>query len=365
MIRFFATLSLALLAAGAQAANLDLGNVAPGAGNVRLSIGGTDGAVGLGYLEFERVQREPGPLQVTALGADDRVLAQASFAFAPTAGVDPMLVLSGNGSGETPFALRLYDGGTATGGTPAKADVSVSVALHHLAPFAGATTATDFEAVATCPNSDANGGSGSFGSRVTRYGEGFTQAGFSSDGSMTCQLKTAHPAFGSFDLQVPVAGGTLRFLLVGDGAHEPSRVLVMANGTVNLVSGESTPAVGAVLRSTAFWFDLARPAQGVSLYELPASNDVFGTWFTHDEAGQPVWYLLNGVATGVPGQRDLIVQAPTRAGGSGQARMATSGTARLFYIDCNQAELRVRLGREYYTLRLQRSREVVGCDALD
>jgi hypothetical protein len=347
----------------AQAATLDIGNVAPGAGEVRLSFAGGSSSAGLSYLEFARTEHPLGPLVVTALGAGDRVVAHGVFEFESHADVAAMLVLIGNGTAEAPYALRLYDG-LDDGRADTKAVQEASISLHHLAPFTGATTAADFEAVLPCAHTHiGSAGSGSSGSRVGRYEQSATSV-FHGNANMTCNLKTAHPSFGSFDIPVVVSNGTLRFLLVGDGLYEPKRVLVLENGVVKLVAAETAPAVAAVIRSTAFWYDLARPAQGVSLYELKGSDDVFGTWFTHDDAGQPVWYLFNGVATGVPGQRDLIVQAPTRDG-AGFASLGTTGTARLFYIDCNQAELRVQLGRDYFTLRLRRSREVIGCDALD
>jgi hypothetical protein len=354
-------LGLALLLAGvAQAATLDLGNVAPGSGGVRLAFADGTSSSSLSYLQFVRVDRPRGRVDVVAIGAADRVLAEAAFEFEPGPDVDAMLVLIGNGSPETPYELRLYDG-VGSSSADNKATIRATVGLHHLAPFAGATTVDDFEAVAPCEQ--AGNISASSASRVSRYGQNSTQSHVG-EGGFTCSLKTAHPGFGSFDLPTSLVDGTLRFLLVGDGQYEPQRVLILQNGAVQRVASETAPAVGAVMRSPAFWFDLARPAQGVSLYELKDSDDVFGTWFTHDAAGKPIWYLFDGVATGVPGQRELMVYSPARNGRT--ARLGAVGTARLFYVDCNQAELRVLLGDGgYFTLRLRRSREVIGCDALD
>ena len=362
MTRVLATLSL-LFAGVANAATLDIGNVAPGAGEVRLVFAGSGGNAALDYLEFQRTEHALGPLEVTAIGAGDRVLAQGNFVLESRAQVDALLVLTGNGTTEMPYALRLYDGVNDADTSSAKVE-SVAYALHHLAPFAGATTATAFEAVLTCAHLHADGnGGGSEGVRVTNYGHVFSGI-FTSDGdTLSCRLKTAYPAFGSFDLETEASDGTLRVLLVGDGLSEPARVLILQNGVVQRVAEESAPAVGAVLRSQDFWFDLARPAQGVGLYEMPGSDDTFGTWFTHDEGGQPVWYFFDGHATDVPGQRDLVVYRPSK-GAQGTA-LGVAGSARLFYLDCNQAELRVLLGsRDYFTLRLQRSREVSACDKL-
>lgn len=345
-----------------QAAALDVGNVAPGSGEIRLAFAdeSTSGPV-LDYLEFERIERPPGPFEVVAFDPDNHVLAQATFEFEPTQEVPSMLVLIGNGSAETPYGLRLHDGShdaDMADETPARS----AVALHHFAPFSGATAQEEFEAVASCNYLDADD-SVSASARVLGYDQDAIRL-LHGDGAYDCNLKTANPAFGSFDIEVPLVDGTLRFLLVGDGSHAPQRVLVLENGVVSQVVAESAPAVVAFTHSTAFWYDLTRPAQGVSLYELPGSDDVFGTWFTHDETGRPIWYLFNGVATGIPGQRDLVVQRPSRNGAV--TRLGTAGSARLFYVDCNQAELRVFIGdRDYFTLRLRRSREVVSCEALD
>ena len=354
---------LVLLVAGAaQAATLDLGNVAPGSGPVQLAFAGQTPSPALGYLQFVRVDRPLGPIQVTAIGAGDRVLAEATFEFQAAADVTAMLVLAGNGTPETPYRLRLYDG-VLDAQQPGKA-TRAAIALHHLAPYAGAVGQTGFEAVVQCEgmNTSGNGGS-SFGLRVLRYDESATTV-FRGNATVICEVKTAHASFGSFDLPVTLVDGTARFLLVGDGLYEPQRILILQDGNVVRVAEESAPAIGAVTRSEDFWFDLARPAQGVSLYELPNSDDTFGTWFTHDDDGEPTWYLFNGTATDVPGQRELVVHHPSRT--AGVAALSVAGSARLFYLDCNHAELRVLLGeRDYFTLRLQRSREVRVCDALD
>jgi len=348
---------LALVFGGAQAATLDLGNVAPGAGQVRWLVDGQPAAGSLGYLAFARLERAPGTLHVVALASDERVLAEADVDLQPQGGEDALLLLTGNGSDEAPFALRFNDDAPA----PEAKTVRAHVAAHHAAPFAGATGTEGFEARGACRSNGVTLGDVAVG----RYGDSESMALDVDPAGADCDFKTADPRFGSFDLQVaPLLAGTLRFLLVGDGVLEPPRVLVLQNGSVQQVAAESMPVVGTVLRSEDFWFDLARPAQGVSLYEIAGSDDVFGTWFTHDDSGKPVWYLLEGVASaGMPQQRELIVQQPQRS--EARTALQSHGTARLFYVDCNTAELRILMGeRDYYTLRLKRSREVMACDAL-
>jgi hypothetical protein len=288
------------------------------------------------------------------------------------------VVLAGNGSEEAPWRIRLFDGtrdGETVPSVPAVApmpsvlskaappkSIGSAVTIHHFAPFEGSVDGDDFEAVAAC-RSQNSVGTLATPIRVTRYGESVVTV-HTHDGDYACSFKSADRRFGAFDFSLPLGPGTLRFLMVGDGTTEPTRVVVLQDGEKVRVASETAPAIGAVTRSEDFWFDLARPAQGLGLYELPGSEDVFGTWFTHDDDGEPAWYLLDGVATDIPGQREFAVYRLTREGAA--RSMAAAGSARLFYLDCNQAELRILLGdTDYVTLRIRRSREVAGCEALD
>lgn len=364
--------ALLLLSATASSATLDLGNVAPGSGDIRLVFAAQESPV-LPYLGFARIQHDAGPLEVTAIGSGGRVMAEATFELQNTPDVQAMVVLVGNGTEAAPWKIRLFDGtrdsetvpsipSSVAKSTAGKVAIGSAVTIHHYAPFDGATDGSDFEAVAACRAQDSVGTLAT-PIRASRYGDSVVTV-YTHEGDYTCSFKSADRRFGAFDFSMPLGTGTLRFLLVGDGASEPTRVLVLQDGVVVRVASETAPAIGAVTRSEDFWYDLARPAQGVGLYELPGSDDVFGTWFTHDDDGEPVWYLLDGTATDIPGQRELAVYRPSR---NGAARaLAAAGSARLFYLDCNQAELRILMGdTDYVTLRIRRSREVASCDALD
>ena len=368
---------LLLASAAASSATVDVGNVAPGSGEVRLMFAG-QASPALPYLGFARIEHPTGPIQITAVGSGGRVMADAIFELQDTPDVQAMVVLAGNGSEQAPWRIRLFDGtrdgetvpslpasisrSTAKSAAVAKATGS-AVTIHHFAPFEGAMDGGEFEAAAAC-RSQNSVGTLATPIRVSRYGDSVVTV-YQHDGDYACTFKSADHRFGAFDFSMALGSGTLRFLMVGDGASEPTRVVVVQDGRVVRVASETTPAIGAVTRSEDFWFDLARPAQGVGMYELPGSGDVFGTWFTHDDDGEPVWYLLDGAATDIPGQREFTVYRLSSDGGSARS-MAASGSARMFYLDCNQAELRILLGdTDYVTLRIRRSREVAGCDALD
>ncbi len=363
LIRYvFAAAALAL-AMGAQGAELQVGNVAPASGRIQLLAEGAPLGPTLGYLEFSRVERALGSIRVQAVDSGARVLAEATVDMQSASLIQPMLVLTGNGTIE-PYELHLYDGVRDSEGTPAKAIDAATIALHHLAPYAGAADPVATDANLICVDRSANGDEGSTGTKVLTYLDVATLPYTSRRDTHVCSFKLADPTFGSFDLSVPVVEGTMRFMMVGDGESEPFRVLILQNGEVLRVAEQSAPAVGAVTRSDDFWYDLARPAQGVGLYEIPGGEDIFGTWFTHDPAGKPIWYFFDGVATDLPGQRELVLYRPSR-GEQGNV-MTAVGSARLFYLDCNQAELRIMLGeQDFFTLRIRRSRDVASCDALE
>jgi hypothetical protein len=364
--------ALLLASAAASSATIDVGNVAPGSGEVRMLFADQETGA-LPYLDFQRIQHDAGPIEVTAVGEGGRVMAEARFELQNTPDVQAMVVLVGNGTEAAPWKIRLFDGTRDSETVPsipsseaksksAKAAIGSAVTIHHFAPFDGATDGSEFEAVAACRAQDSVGTLAT-PIRVSQYGESVVTV-YTHEGDFTCTFKSADRRFGAFDFSMPLGSGTLRFLLVGDGASEPTRVMVLQDGAVVRLASETTPAIGAVTRSEDFWYDLARPAQGLGLYELPGSENVFGTWFTHDEDGEPVWYLLDGVATDIPGQREFTVYRFTRSGAARSA--AAAGSARLFYLDCNQAELRILLGdTDYVTLRIRRSREVASCEALD
>jgi hypothetical protein len=368
LLRGLALVAL-LFAGGAQAAGFYVGNLAPGAGNVLFRIDGQMRSDALGYLDFAATElsgstTEPGSITFSVVSADSgTVLASEVLVFAPDPLVEPMLVFAGNGS-DQPYRLHLFQHRGSETVAP-KALENAVVAFHSLAPYAASRT-DESQVVLECSGASAGVSSSSSAFDFTAAGYGRSNV-FSisdrSDGSL-CNLQLTGATIGSFEVEAaPQSARTLRFFLTGDGTKESFRVLAVIGADLVAVAGDATPAPGAVLVSGAFWYDEARPAQGITLYEIPDSNDVFGTWFTHDEAGKPIWFYFNGLVGDLPGQRDLLVNRPGRSAGAPQTR---AGSARMNYLDCNHAELRVLLDpSDYRTLRIRRSREVQACDALD
>ena len=362
-------LATLLLVGSAHAGTVYFGNLAPGAGNVVLRVDGQSRSSALGYLDFAASEvagsaASPASVTVSAVSAETgAVLATDLLVVAPDALVEPMLVFAGNGA-DQPYRLHLYQNRGSESVAP-KALENAVVGFHSVAPYAASST-DESDAVLKCSGT-ANGistASSTIDFATAGYGRSNVFAFGSPANDTICQLLLDGPTVGSFDLQAaPQSGRTLRFFLTGDGSIEPFRVLAVIGADIVAVAGDDTPAPGAVLAANAFWYDEARPAQGITIYEIPDSPDVFGTWFTHDVDGKPIWFTFNGVVGDLRGQRDLLVNRPGRGTDAPPTR---AGSARMYYLDCNHAELRVVLDpSDLRTLRIRRSREVQACDALD
>jgi hypothetical protein len=356
----------ALLASGtAPGIELQVGNVAPGSDTVQLYVGGRELGPRLAYGEFATVSQAGGEFAVSAVRRqDDRVLATVELELAPRDAVEPILLLTGNDAAQ-PYDLRLYQRAGMEGDERnAKALSNASVALHHLAPYAVPESNPWLEFEQACAGSSAAGGSSNGSGGTIRFGHARTLAFNSVHDEWRCVLRIADPVFGAFEVPRPLTSErTTRFLLVGDGERAPFEVLVVERGTVIHRAGANPPAPGAVVHARDLWYDLSRPAQAVSLYEIAGGQDTLGFWFTQGTDGLPEWFYFDGTATGLPGQRDLVVYRGT----PGTAEPLTPvGSARLFYLDCNNAEIRILSGeRRFDTLRLRRSRAVSTCELLD
>lgn len=368
----------ALVAAGASlfpawalGAGLQVGHVAPGAGRVAIYADDVALSSNLEYLDFQSVELEKGSHTLQARDAETgEVLAEYLFAFSPQAKVLPLLVLAGNGQ-DVPLEFLDYQTlGDGSSPPPAKALENGIYGAHVLAPYPGALDDRTLDPQVVCASRSPSGGGEEYGFNVggmlLGFGASQTVEIDSRHDSTVCTLSVSHPVFGAFRVEgTMLSQQTLRMLLVGDGINAPFQVAVTRQGELVEVVDPLKPNIGGVIRSPSFWYDRSRPAQGITLYEIPGSTNVFGTWFTHTEEGRPVWYFLDGTANGLPGQREVVVLKPQR---DAAAAMGVIGTARLFYLDCNQAELRVVLGsdfREFRTLRLRRSREISACEVFD
>jgi hypothetical protein len=254
----------------------------------------------------------------------------------------------------------------------------LAVASQHLAPVPGGSSEaptgpipSDIDSYASldCETVRSNGTRSAFevGLQATpdEFGASFTGLVDATLATTSCRFRVADPVFGSFEITETLAAGTTtRFLMVGDGINEPTRVLVLGQSGAAFANPQLSPQPFAVARSVDLWYDVSRPAQGITLYELPGSDDVLGTWFSHDANGNPVGFYFDGIADIIPGQREMVVLKPSR--GAEGLELEPVGTARLFYLDCNLAELRVLLGQnEFRTRRIRRSVEVGSCDAFN
>lgn len=372
-LRLFAGLVVAgacLLPGLAFAADLQIGHVAPGAGRVAIFADDVPLTAALDYLDFETVDLDKGThmLQARDTGTG-AVLAEYLLAFSPEAKVLPLLVLAGNGQ-DVPLEFLDYQRQGEGSLAPSKVLENGIYGGHVLAPYPGSLDDRTLDPQVVCASRSATGGGEEYGfnlgGMLLGFGASQTVEIDSRHESTICTLSISHPVVGAFRVDgTMLSQQTLRMLLVGDGFNAPFQVVVTRDGELVQVADALQPNIGGVIRSPSFWYDRSRPAQGITLYEIPGSPHVFGTWFTHTGEGAPVWYFLDGSANGLPGQRDVVVLKSQR---DADAAMEVVGSARLFYLDCNQAELRVVLGNDfsnYRTLRLRRSREISACEVFD
>jgi hypothetical protein len=350
--------------ASAHAYDMTLGHVAPGLDPVQIFI--NDEPVGpvLHYLEFAQVTGIEGDLRVEARSTiDGGSIARALMSLDPGEIVKPMLVVTGNGSTHE-RELRLYQGDARY--VPGVNPNESAFGAHDLAPYAVQPDAPRATSTLQCQarNTAFSGGWGGVSTQGS-YGYSTINTFRLLGVEATCTLQIAHPVIGNFVVvaQVP-SGHTVRAIVVGDGVLAPFAVVVVDDGAVVNAFQTATPTPGAVTFSEDIWYDVTRPAQSVTLYEQAGADAMSGFWVTHDAAGKPVWYFMDGVRTALPGQRDIALHR--FSSDASKPPSSDAGTARLFYLDCNQAELRILSGeREFHTLRLRRSREVPGCELFD
>jgi hypothetical protein len=367
----FTHVVLAALTFGASAsaqAHLEFGNVAPGSGTVELRVDGAR-AASLDYLDFGKLHHSNGPLVVEAITESGDTLAQASFRLVPESGVKPMLLLVGNGE-ERPYELRLFQHGYAEEGRPWIADVGngALVAVHHLAPVPPPEhdPARPWTVQTHCEGNTPGGGGfdggGVYGEDDWYFGTMRGMVWSAQHAFNQCTLAINRVGIGTLELAAPFSqSSTLRMMLVGDGRSENFQIVAVENGVLVGAGAVAEPKPIAVTRSQDIWYDINRPAQAVTLYETPDGQGLLGFWFTHDTLGRPTWFHLDGGPIGYPGQWELTLYRM-----HAQATpIEEVGRARLFYLDCNNADLRVLSGDREHTLRLRRSMQVTSCASFD
>lgn len=359
----------ALSPAVLSAATLTLGHTAAGVDDVRFRVNGTLVTEPAAYLEFAAIQIEGDSVLIEALDAgDDSVIASVTMpgVFDP-APYEPAVLLAQMHPDSTPELIALPRGG---GGMWVTNPGSGAQGARGIQYVDLATRATDAAVESTrkeqrCVTSRPNGGQGVItGQGGSRFGSASYGVHFTGEGTTVCTFSVRAADLGAQQVDAtPVAERTTRFLLVGDGDSAPYSLLALV-GTQIIAQASGAPiVVGAMLESEDFWFDVTRPSQGLSLFDLPAGDVIYGTWYTFADDGTPRWYFLDGATESLPGRRDVRIYEMSRSG----PPVTQVGSAKLYYLDCNTAELRFTLGdaTDLRTLRVQRSVPVATCSVFE
>lgn len=355
-----ATLALGLMLAGsplaASAAEIVFANLAPATLDgvaVVVSVDGTPGRDEIAYRSFTRIAADAGPHSIRVDIAGD------VLEVAVTAKDDDAAIVVLHGGGIAPYELDVHDAPSIVEALGAPGE---SVLLrHHYAEGDVVAPISEYE----CASGEGTVAAG----QVMRRGETAYAALVGADHACTVRFRDA--AFSVIEAEVGIGGANAHVFLAGDGLFAPYEALVfssfglLANGPIDFSpAGPSTAGPASLLDSPTFWFDADRPLQGVSLFELPQTGLVYGTWFGVDAAGRATWLAIEGSVVYGGALRDLRISELTRGPNGLAINVIGSGT--LQYNDCNHAELRMFVrNSEYRTLRLERSRHVQACVALD
>lgn len=362
-------LLLLALSPACVARNVQVANLSPSAGPVDVFIDGESVAERLSYLAFANLALEPGPheLRVVQHPGTRNVLFSGTLMLREEARLEPLIILAGGSHGaafevfvsqshsqlerpaETFMQPRWPDSDVPSTAT------AIDVAM--LPPAADQRLTYDF----SCET----------GARVlsTMWFGKATTIGLSipmrqRDTPLACDIGVFNDALGGLELATTTRRyqKTSRILLVGDGETREYELIEVIDGQITARTGVPAVSIRPELDATFAWFDVSRPSQAVSLFEIAAAEVVYGTWQTFTDEGQPSWYLLEGAHDGLPGRRDLLVRQLQ----DGEPKhFVTVGGGKLFYLDCNRAELRLMLdGDISRTLRIQRVRPVTNCSAL-
>lgn len=361
---------LATLApAAASAATLTLGHTAPGIDDVRFRINGTVLTAPADYLDFSTLEITGTSVLIEALdAADDSVIASTIMptTFDPVP-YEPAVMLAQAHPDAAPELIALPRGDRAPSATKA-VDPANAHGLQYVDLATRATHANieNTQVERRCVTRRPNGGQSVLtGQGGSRFGASSYGVYYPSEGTTICTYSVRANDLGALQVDAPpVATRTTRFLLVGDGDIAPHSLVALV-GTQIVAQADGAPLViGAMLESEDFWFDITRPSQGLSLFDMPAGDVIFGTWYTFAQDGTPRWHFLDGSAENLPGRRDVRIHEMSRAGGP---PMAHVGSAKLYYLDCNTAELRFTLGdaTDLRTLRVQRSMPVDTCNVFE
>ncbi|HRQ66147.1 MAG TPA: hypothetical protein PKZ76_15020 [Xanthomonadaceae bacterium] len=354
--------------AGTAAAQetLYVGNLAPAADAdpVRLEIGAV--SVELRYRQFAEIALETGEHSVRAIAVHDgRVLASLDLLLRPDLGLTPVLYFAGDGS-LAPYRLAFDQMLRPEGVPPPGFAARQYYAVHHeaIGSEPGGPRAVRLEADCERLAQPLPPGLGFFSTELA-YAQNWRDE-LSSLGDIACATALASPAIGGFRFQLEPASGlsTRRAFLIGGAGHAPAQVLVVDGAERVALVDLPPPQPRALAGSRDHWFDVVRPDQGLSLFEVGGTGIVFGTWFTLDVDSNPIWFYFEGAKVQGIGRRDITVFLGQRT--EGAQTLTPIGSGRLQYVDCNEAEFRVLLAEaDFRTVRLRRSQPVSFCPVFD
>jgi hypothetical protein len=269
----------------AQAAELGLAHYAPGAGELQLQID-AGAARSLNYGEHVAAQSiGNGSHALRVTHADGQTLAEATVTLEQ--GTNTLLLVVGNGSAQAPFELRLSPAHrpTLTGDA-----VSLQQANLAIVPGAGYVDVTDCDTPSTLrkPESYLLGtdpidptvpGSGSY--RIGTAG-GFpcVRAYFPASDELLAE--------GQFEA---APGDLLRRFIVGDGEHEPYRVVIVKDGNDLQASIEPTAELAGL------WYPPSHAAGSAVQIAFdpnaPEGERLSALMLGFDAGGDPTWRVVD------------------------------------------------------------------------
>lgn len=344
--------------------SLHLGNLAPttpGTGGVLMRI--ADQEIALAYRAFAALDLPRGEYLVQAFdAATGMLLAQEDIDFRPQPVLTPVLFLAGDGDVQ-PYRI-IFEQLAEAGGAAQPPDlIAAGFVFHHAAPVVADADALRIRVELEC-DGDPRVLPSSSGAEVDYLGRwsGYDEL----PSGIVCDLQVGNALVGGFQLplRTPTEVFTRRAFLIGDSRGRPLQVLLLdGSAQVDLVDA-AAPQPRPLSSSRDQWFDVRRPDQGFSLYEVGGTGIVFGTWFSVGTDNEPIWYYFEGAKVQGIGRRDMTLFLGSRVDGAQDLQPVGSG--RLQYVDCNEAEFRVLIGAsDFRTVRLRRSRPVSFCPVFD
>lgn len=351
-LALLALLALLLAPHPARAADeVLLANLAQIEGEVTVVVDGARHA--LTYRSFRLVPWPRGTARVQVYAGADRALLDTSLELRTTDPFRPTLYLVGNGRTRA-FELIGEDASS----LPASVKRPVLDGFFYRnASSMGLSGNVVTRCIDDSPSAD-------YGTFLADEGRFTTVSAYGAD--RRCRMDLAFRGGPSFHLEADTLPAAIyRFVVVGDGSTEfPYELLALRDAEILASAAVNPPQPGAVLMSPDFWFDMARPAQGLVIYETGPSTQ-YGMWYTYDAVGAPTWFLLDGQLAELAGRRDVTILRVRPATATEPQVLQPVGTGRLVYTDCNEAEFRAVMGDDVRVLSVRRAERVARCVELN